>query len=94
MGMYLNPGIGRYAEAVRSRIFVDKTPMIRHLNAMVHAHQKCLCVSRPRRFGKTMVADMLCAYYGRGDGVREMFGTLKLAKDSGPEGDACHGTRT
>lgn len=80
MGRYLNPGSGRFAEAVGSEVFVDKTAMVSYLNSCVRTNKKYVCVSRPRRFGKTMAADMLCAYYGHGTDARALFSNLKLAK--------------
>ena len=80
MGRYLNPGGGRFAEAVGSAVFVDKTAMLSYLNSCVGTNRKYVCVSRPRRFGKTMAADMLCAYYGRGTSARGLFEGLKLAQ--------------
>ena len=61
MGTYLNSGKEAYEEAVRSEIFVDKSGMILYLNSLVNTKQKYVLVSRPRRFGKTMAADMICA---------------------------------
>ena len=80
MGIFLNPGKSRFLEAIRSQIYVDKTEMISILNSVVNTKQKYLCVSRPRRFGKTMAIDMLCAYYGQGTDAREDFESFKLAK--------------
>ena len=51
MGIYVNPGNGRFREAVNSEICVDKTGMIRYTNSMLHTMQHNICVSRPRRFG-------------------------------------------
>ena len=65
MGIYLNPGEVKFSEAVNSEIYVDKTEMIRYLNAVLRTEQKYVSVTRPRRFGKTIAANMLCAYYGR-----------------------------
>ena len=73
MGIYLNPGRVLFEEAVNSEIFVDKTEMIQHLNTVAKTKQKYISVSRPRRFGKTMAADMLCAYYDREADSRELF---------------------
>lgn len=73
MGIYLNPGKDAYEEAVRSEIFIDKTEMIQYLNTLVRTKQKYVSVSRPRRFGKTMAADMLCAYYSRTADSRALF---------------------
>lgn len=79
MGQYLNPGKTSYEEAVNSQIFIDKTEMIAFLNTVVKTKQKYVSVSRPRRFGKTMAADMICAYYGREADSRNMFESLKLS---------------
>ena len=80
MGTYLNPGKGAYEEAVNSEIFIDKSEMIGYLNSVVKTKQKYVSVSRPRRFGKSMAADMICAYYDREAGSRELFEKRKLAE--------------
>ncbi len=78
MGIYLNPGKGRFEEALRSEIYVDKTEMIIYLNSVLCSEQKYVSVSRPRRFGKSMAANMLSAYYGKVES-RESFSPLKIA---------------
>ena len=80
MGVYLNPGNGLFAEAVRSDIYVDKTELIRHTNKALGTLQKFICISRPRRFGKSMAANMLAAYYGRGCDSEQLFQPYKIAK--------------
>ncbi|MBE5832911.1 MAG: AAA family ATPase [Butyrivibrio sp.] len=80
MGQYLNPGKQNYLMAVNSDIFIDKSEMISFLNSVVKTQQRYVSVSRPRRFGKTMAADMVCAYYGRGADSRALFETLKLSQ--------------
>ena len=79
MGTYLNPGAGKYREALNSEIYVDKTEMIAYLNRLVQTEQKYVSVSRPRRFGKSMAANMLCAYYGKVDS-RHLFEDRKIAE--------------
>jgi hypothetical protein len=77
MGTYLNPGSAGFEEALGSEIYVDKTGMLSHLNALLGTRQKYVSVSRPRRFGKTTAADMECAYYDRTADSRALFeGTL------------------
>ena len=78
MGIYLNPGKEAYAEAVNSPVFVDKTEMILYINSVVKTEQKYVCVSRPRRFGKSMAANMLCAYYGTCADSYTLFEKTKL----------------
>lgn len=80
MGIYLNPGKQRFEMAVNSEIFVDKTGMIRYLNMVINTNQRFVSVSRPRRFGKTMAADMLCAYYGHTADSRALFSQMKIAE--------------
>jgi len=82
MGAYLNPGNMRFQIAVNSEIFVDKSEMIAYLNSLINTNQRYVSVTRPRRFGKTMAADMLCAYYGKGDDSRALFENCKLAKNN------------
>ena len=53
MGTYFNPSNKRYAQAVNSRIYVDKTPMIEILNTRLFTEEKCISVSHARRFGKS-----------------------------------------
>lgn len=80
MGTYLNPGKAAFEEAVNSEIFIDKTEMISYLNTVVRTKQKYVSVSRPRRFGKTMAADMICAYYDREADSRSLFEKCKISK--------------
>ena len=80
MGTYLNPGKASYEEAVNSEIYIDKTEMIQYLNSLVNTKQKYVSVSRPRRFGKTMAADMICAYYDREADSRDLFSKRKLSE--------------
>ncbi len=69
MGVYLNPGSGRFEESIASEIYVDKTKLIEYTNKILGTEQKYLCVSRPRRFGKSMTANMLAAYYGKRNNI-------------------------
>lgn len=85
MGIYLNPGKNAFEEAMNSEIFVDKTEMLRYLNSVVRTKQKYVSVSRPRRFGKTMAADMICAYYDRTADSKNLFEQTELSKMSDAE---------
>lgn len=81
MGIYLNPGAQMLRQGRGSRIYVDKSGLIAQLNAIVNTEQKYVCVSRPRRFGKSMAANMVSAYYDRTvDGAAEFAG-LAIASD-------------
>lgn len=82
MGIYLNPGNDGFRMALRSKIYVDKTGLIGYTNDVLGTNQKFICVSRPRRFGKSMAADMLAAYYDRNiDGI-DLFKGLDIEKYS------------
>ena len=54
MGNYLNPDINNFMEVVNSSIYVDKTELLEYLNSIAQTTQKYICISRPRRFGKSM----------------------------------------
>ena len=79
MGSYLNPGSKGFEESLNSAIYVDKTGLIEKINELVNTRQKYICISRPRRFGKSMAADMLTAYYDRSVDTADLFDTLKIA---------------
>ena len=81
MGNYLNPDNSKFQRAVNSDIYVDKTGLIKYTNRVINTMQAYVCVSRPRRFGKSMAADMLTAYYSRGCDSRELFAGLEIAED-------------
>ena len=80
MGVYLNPWCYSFEEALNSDIYVDKTEMLLYLNSVIKTNQKYLSVTRPRRFGKSMAANMICAYYGKADNNYDLFKDRKLAK--------------
>ena len=81
MGIYLNPNNTEFYNAVNhSKIYVDKTELIAYANSVLYGEQRNICVSRPRRFGKSMAANMLVAYYSRGCDSREFFKDLKIAQ--------------
>ena len=81
MGIYLNPGNDLFTSTVRnSKIYVDKTMIIEYINGCLYGEQKEICVSRPRRFGKSIAENMLVAYYSRGCDSRELFSGLNISK--------------
>ena len=78
MGTYLNPGAGEFASICATE-YIDKTGLIHVLNPLLHTKHNLLLVSRPRRFGKSYAAAMLCAYYGYGCGSRALFEDREIA---------------
>ncbi len=79
MGIYLNPENVDFQKSLNSEIYIDKTELIAYTNKKLNTKQGYICVSRPRRFGKSMAANMLTAYYSRGCDSRELFQGLKIA---------------
>lgn len=82
MGIYLNPGNRSFWKAIRSEIYVDKTGLIALTNKYLNTQQQYLCVSRPRRFGKSMALQMLAAYYSRGCNSAELFHGFQIEEDA------------
>ena len=80
MGILLNSDNTEFEEAVNAEIYVDKTLLIEYANRVLRTPQKYICVSRPRRFGKSMAANMLTAYYSKGCDSRELFSPYKISK--------------
>ena len=79
MGIYLNPENVDFQKSLNSEIYIDKTELIAYTNKKLNTEQGYICVSRPRRFGKSMAANMLTAYYSRGCDSGELFQGLKIA---------------
>lgn len=82
MGNYLNPGSTMFWGSLRSQIYIDKSGLIRQMNTLLYTEQRYVCVSRPRRFGKSMAANMLAAYYDKENDTKELFAGLKISKDT------------
>lgn len=81
MGRLLNPSQIKFYEAVNSEIYVDKSELLCYTNSVIRTEQKYVCVSRPRRFGKSMTVNMLAAYYGKKNDAMSLFRDLKIADD-------------
>ena len=79
MGIYLNPENVDFQEVLNSKIYVDKSELIQYTNSVLRTTQKYICVCRFCRFGKSMAAYMLTAYYSRGCDSGELFQGLKIA---------------
>lgn len=79
MGSYFNPGNEKFFEACHSEIYVDKTALIHYTNSVLRTNNKYICVSRPRRFGKSITANMLVAYYSKGCNSKELFQPYQIS---------------
>lgn len=81
MGLYLNPSNTNFRKSLNADIYVDKTMMLSEINRIMDSGNEYICISRPRRFGKTIAGNMLAAYYSKGCDSRELFAGCKIARD-------------
>ena len=80
MGLYLNPRNDSFQQAINNPIYVDKSLLINYTNQLIGTGDNKLCVSRPRRFGKSTDANMLVAYYSKGCDSQYIFDSLKISQ--------------
>ena len=83
MGIYLNPNNENFRSILSAQIYVDKSMMLTVTNDFIDKGNKYICMSRPRRFGKTIAGNMLSAYYSKGCDSSELFQNLKISSDPG-----------
>ena len=81
MGIYLNPNSELLRRSMNSEIFIDKSLIVRELNRMINTESCFVCVSRPRRFGKSMASHLISSYYGKNNDSLELFKQLKIYND-------------
>ncbi len=81
MGFYVNPGNENFRRSLANDIFVDKSMLLAELNKRIGTAECFFCVSRPRRFGKTMAEAMMAAYYSIGCDSAGLFSNTKIASD-------------
>ena len=84
MGLYLNPGNSGFAE-INDSDYVDKSMLIALINQTISGRNKLTYISRPRRFGKSYAAKMLCAYYDKTCDSHELFAGLRISKEESYE---------
>ena len=82
MGRFLNPDNSAFQAALSAKIYVDKSELIAFTNSVLGSTDAFICNSRPRRFGKSITANMLTAYYSKGCDSREMFSHLRIGQDA------------
>lgn len=82
MGLFLNSQFPfeMYRQAVESPYFIDKTTMLSELDEVIGTNMKQICITRPRRFGKSIAASMIGAYYGKTKERRSLFDNLEISK--------------
>ena len=81
MSLYLNMSNDAFFDCINADIFVDKSMLIKECNNKIRKPNKFMCVTRPRRFGKSMALSMLNAYYSKGCDSKELFSGLNITKD-------------
>lgn len=80
MGRFLNPDNSAFQDVLNSEIYVDKTGLLDYTNNVINTTSKFICNSRPRRFGKSVTADMMTAYYSNGCDSKDMFMGYDISK--------------
>ena len=81
MGMFLNPDCQLFVKNKKNVEYVDKSILISEMNNLLNTEDNYVCVSRPRRFGKTMAANMIAAYYSKGCDSHDAFKGLNIESD-------------
>ena len=66
MGMFVNPDNSAFQAALNAQIYVDKSGLLVYTNRVLASTDAFICNSRPRRFGKSITANMLAVYYSKG----------------------------
>ena len=81
---YLNPSEpwSRYTRISTEKLFVDKSYIISDLVNFINTGARFLCVTRPRRFGKTVNANMISSFFGRTFDQKKLFSSLAVGADS------------
>ena len=79
MGRFVNPDNSAFKGASKDRIYVDKTGLLKYTNEVLETPSAFICNSRPRRFGKSLAANMIAAYYTKGADSRELFASLEIS---------------
>ena len=81
MGRFLNPGNGGFQRIIKDAVYVDKTGIIAYLNQWIDTSARYVCVSRARRFGKTVAARTIRAYYDNACDSHDLFAPYAIAQD-------------
>ena len=79
MGRFLNPDYSAFETALNSEIYIDKTGLLAYTNKVINTKQAFICNSRPRRFGKSVTADMRTAYYSKGCDSADIFADYEIS---------------
>ena len=80
MGMFLNPDNSAFQAVLNAKIYVDKSGLLNYTNSVLASTDAFICNSRQRRFGKSITANMLTAYYSKGCDSEKMFSELEISE--------------
>lgn len=80
MGRYVNPSNKSLIADMNDEIYIDKSLLLSELNKVYDGRQRFVCVSRPRRFGKTMAGNLISSFYSKGCDSRKIFEDLKISQ--------------
>lgn len=80
MGIYLNPNADAFEMGYNTPYYVDKSMLVDELNKLVGSMGNFVCISRARRFGKSMAGNLISAYYSKGCDTREVFSKMKIGQ--------------
>ncbi|MEE3422778.1 MAG: AAA family ATPase, partial [Succinimonas sp.] len=83
--MYLNPGNDGFKEILNSSCYIDKTGIISLINSSINTMDKLICISRPRRFGKSFAAKTISAYYDCSCDSKALFDGKEISKSTSYE---------
>ena len=81
MGRFLNPGNVGFKQIIKPKTYVDKTGILAYLNEWIDTDSRFVCVSRARRFGKTVAAQTIQAYYDNSCDSHDLFAPYEIARD-------------
>ena len=83
MGIYVNSknAYALYKKETAKPYFVDKTVLLKELFPLVEEGSHYLCITRPRRFGKTVMANMVASFFSKGHRANDVFQNLQIYQD-------------
>ncbi len=82
MGVYLNSKTAYtlYKSETEKPYFVDKTRLLEELFPLVQTGNNHICITRPRRFGKTVTANMIASFFSRAQDAKDIFQSLQVSE--------------
>ena len=82
MAYFLNniSEVNQFSKTTKEKYFVDKSKLIEKMNELVGTASQYVCITRPRRFGKTLNAMMLASYYSKNADFKKLFDKLEVSK--------------